>query len=99
MAKQPLLEMNHVKKYFEVDRHRLLKAVDDISFSIQKGETFGIFGESGCGKSTLGRTILGVDKKTAGEIVFDGKNVDRMNQSELFYLHRRMHPEEARRKP
>ena len=50
-----------------------LKAVDDVSFSIKRGETLGLVGESGCGKTTVGRTILNLYKPTAGEIKFDGK--------------------------
>ncbi|GGL48783.1 putative oligopeptide transport ATP-binding protein YkfD [Sporolactobacillus putidus] len=90
MAENPLLEIKHVKKYFEVDRHRSLKAVDDISFAIRPGETLGIVGESGCGKSTLGRTIMGLYEKTDGEIFFDGENVDQMDRDQRFQLHRKM---------
>lgn len=90
MAENPFLEIRHIKKYFEVDRHCLLKAVDDVSFSIQPGETLGIVGESGCGKSTLGRTIMGLYEKTEGEIFFDGENVDQMNSNQRFLFHRRM---------
>ncbi|WP_100487951.1 ABC transporter ATP-binding protein [Sporolactobacillus pectinivorans] len=90
MAENPLLEIRQIKKYFEVDRHRLLKAVDNVSFSIRPGETLGIVGESGCGKSTLGRTIMGLYEKTEGEIVFDGENVDQMDRNQRFRLHRRM---------
>ncbi len=75
--KQTLLEVNGLKKYFNINvgmfRSKPLKAVDDVSFSIKKGETLGLVGESGCGKTTVGRTILNLYKPTAGEIKFDGK--------------------------
>lgn len=86
----PLLEVERIKKYFEIDRHHVLKAVDDVSFSIKKGETFGIVGESGCGKSTLGRTIMGLYEKTAGRVRFDGRDISKMNRGQRFLLRRRM---------
>ncbi|WP_433959735.1 ABC transporter ATP-binding protein [Cytobacillus horneckiae] len=67
-----------------------LKAVDGVSFEIKKGETFGIVGESGCGKSTAGRTIIGLYDKTDGEVIYDGKNVHKMNEKERFVFHRKM---------
>ena len=72
-----LLTVTDLKKYFPVQGNakRHLKAVDGISFSIEKGETLGLVGESGCGKSTAGRTILHLYPPTAGEVVFDGKKV------------------------
>lgn len=77
MQARPLVEVKHLKKYFSVNTglftSKPLKAVDDVSFSINKGETLGLVGESGCGKTTVGRTILHLYKPTAGEIVFDGK--------------------------
>lgn len=72
-----LVEIKHLKEYFNVNvgffKTRPLKAVDDVSFSIKKGETLGLVGESGCGKTTVGRTILNLYKPTAGEIWYDGK--------------------------
>ncbi len=74
--KQTLLEVNGLKKYFNINvgmfKSKPLKAVDDVSFSINKGETLGLVGESGCGKTTVGRTILHLYKPTAGEIKFNG---------------------------
>ncbi len=74
--KQTLLEVNGLKKYFSINvgmfKSKPLKAVDDVSFSINKGETLGLVGESGCGKTTVGRTILHLYKPTAGEIKFNG---------------------------
>lgn len=90
MGTSPLLKIEHLKKYFEVDRNQTLKAVDDVSISISSGETLGIVGESGCGKSTLGRTIMGLYDKTEGRIAFKGRAVDQMTASEQFRLRRNM---------
>lgn len=73
-----ILEVKHLKKYFEVGKHLTLKAVDDVSFSIKEGETLGLVGESGCGKSTTGRTIVRLYDATAGEVIFDGVNVQKL---------------------
>ena len=77
--KQPLIEVKGLKKYFDISvgmfKSKPLKAVDDVSFSINKGETLGLVGESGCGKTTVGRTLLNLYKPTAGEIWYDGKEV------------------------
>lgn len=74
---KPLIEVKHLKKYFDINvapfKTKPLKAVDDVSFAINKGETLGLVGESGCGKTTVGRTILNLYKPTAGEIYYDGK--------------------------
>ena len=76
---RPLVEIKHLKEYFDVNtgfgKSKPLKAVDDVSFSIKKGETLGLVGESGCGKTTVGRTILQLYKPTAGEIWYGGKQV------------------------
>ena len=72
-----LVDIKHLKEYFNVNvgffKSKPLKAVDDVSFSIKRGETLGLVGESGCGKTTVGRTILNLYKPTAGEIWYDGK--------------------------
>ena len=72
-----LVDIKHLKEYFNVNvgffKSKPLKAVDDVSFSIKKGETLGLVGESGCGKTTVGRTILNLYKPTDGEIWYDGK--------------------------
>ena len=71
-----LLEVKNLKKYFPIRtgfvKKTDLKAVDDVSFFIRKGETLGIVGESGCGKTTLGRTILRLEEPTSGDIRYDG---------------------------
>ena len=73
------VEVKGLKEYFDINmgffRTKPLKAVDDVSFTINKGETLGLVGESGCGKTTVGRTILQLYKPTAGEIIYDGKPV------------------------
>ncbi len=76
MHDKKLLEVKHLKEYFDVSsgmRTLKLKAVDDVSFDINEGETLGLVGESGCGKTTVGRTILQLYKPTGGEVYFDGK--------------------------
>lgn len=77
--KQPLIEVKNLKEYFNVStgmfRSKPLKAVDGVSFSINKGETLGLVGESGCGKTTVGRTLLHLYKPTDGEIWYNGKQI------------------------
>ncbi|MFC5652680.1 ABC transporter ATP-binding protein [Paenibacillus solisilvae] len=93
---QPLLEVNHLKKYFPIKSGLLsrtvghVKAVDDISFSIKQGETFGLVGESGSGKSTVGRTILRLTDKTDGEVKFKGVNLHGLSPQELRSLRPKM---------
>jgi len=94
--KSPLLEVKNLKTYFPVKaglmRTRVgdLKAVDDVSFTVGRGETLGLVGESGCGKSTIGRTILRLVPATAGSVRFDGKDVFAMRGGELKRLRRQM---------
>ena len=63
---QPILQVEHLKKYFPAGGRKVLRAVDDVSFSVQEGEILGIVGESGCGKTTCGRTAIGLYSKTDG---------------------------------
>ena len=75
-----LVEVKNLKEYFNINvgmfRSKPLKAVDDVSFAIRKGETLGLVGESGCGKTTVGRTLLHLYKPTAGEIWFEDKKIE-----------------------
>ena len=78
-AQNPLVEIRNLKQYFNINvglfKMRPLKAVDDVSFSIRRGETLGLVGESGCGKTTVGRTLLHLYKPTGGEVLYNGKPI------------------------
>ncbi len=87
MAK--LLEVKHLKKYFRTPAG-MLHAVDDVSFDIDEGKTLGVVGESGCGKSTLGRTVLGLQEATEGEILFEGRSTAGVPKQEKKELRRNM---------
>ena len=84
-----LLKVSHLKKYFKTPRG-MLHAVDDVSFTLDKGETLGVVGESGCGKSTLGRTVLGLLDATDGEVLFEGRDVTHLKGSERKKLRKDM---------
>lgn len=85
MNNRPIeLEVSHLYKYFHVGKKRTLKAVDDVSFVIHKGETLGIVGESGCGKTTCGKTCIGMLSKTGGEVKYQGQDVHKMSRKERF---------------
>ena len=74
-ARQPLLKVEHLKQYFKVNKSFTVKAVDDISFEIFPGETYGLVGESGSGKSTTGRSVIRLYDPTGGTITFNGENI------------------------
>ncbi|SKA83717.1 oligopeptide transport system ATP-binding protein [Clostridium sp. USBA 49] len=82
MAEQNLIEVKNLKKYFKVGKDAVLKAVDDVSFNIKKGETLGLVGESGCGKTTCGRTVMGLYEATDGKVLFDGVDIHKLNHKE-----------------
>jgi len=93
----PLVELENLKVYFPIksgivlDRHvGDIRAVDDVSLQIKRGETVGLVGESGCGKSTVGRTIVRLYKPTAGRILFEGRDISQLGENELRPLRRRM---------
>jgi oligopeptide transport system ATP-binding protein len=82
MNKENLVEVVNLKKYFPVGKNKVLKAVDNVTFNIRKGETFGLVGESGCGKTTCGRTVIGIYDATEGHVHFEGKDVHAMSSDE-----------------
>lgn len=84
-----LLEVKHLKKYFKVPSG-VNHAVDDVSFTIEKGETLGVVGESGCGKSTLGRTIIHLQESTDGQIFLEGKDITHVSGKNLRNIREKM---------
>ena len=72
---EKLIEIKNLKQYFNVGKPNMVKAVDDVTFDIYKGETLGLVGESGCGKSTTGRTIIRLYDATGGQVLFNGEDV------------------------
>ena len=88
MSNAPLFEARHIVKNFPVGgglfkKGKVVHAVDDVSFTIEKGETFGLVGESGCGKSTIGRTIMRLHEPTSGQIFLDGEDITHANMRPL----------------
>ena len=77
-----ILEVKNLKKYFNTPRG-MLHAVDDVSFTIERGKTLGVVGESGCGKSTTGRSILRLVNPTAGEVIFEGQDITKLTEREM----------------
>ena len=84
-----LLEVKNLKKYFKTPRG-MLHAVDDVSFTLERGKTLGIVGESGCGKSTTGRTILRLEEPTSGEVFFEGRDITKISKHEMRDLRKEM---------
>ncbi len=82
-VEEPLVEVRHLKKYFDAGKGRKLHAVDDVSFRIRKGKTMGVVGESGCGKSTLGRMLVHLESVTDGQIFFHGQDITHPSSREL----------------
>ena len=87
--KEVLVHVEHLKKYFKVHKKDILKAVDDVSFDIYKGETLGLVGESGCGKTTCGRTVLGLYPATEGVIEYAGRDVTKMGKKDSLWFKKR----------
>lgn len=90
LTNETLVDIKHLKKYFNMGRKGNLKAVDDLTFSIRQGETVGMVGESGCGKTTAGRSILRLYEPTAGEVLFEGENIYNLSDSKMKNLRRDM---------
>lgn len=89
-AAENLVEIKGLKKHFNLGRKGVLKAVNDISFTIKRGETVGLVGESGCGKSTAGRTILRLYEPTEGEVLFEGDSIYSLSDKKVKDLRRDM---------
>ena len=95
IKEQYLLEAKNLSKYFPVKNFfgktiQQVKAVDRVSLSIKRGETFGLVGESGCGKSTLGRTVIRMYEPTDGTLIYDGDDITKIKGKELLSYHKRM---------
>lgn len=94
--RKPLLQLQNLKKYFDVStgffrrEQAYLTAVDDVTFDIYKGETFGLVGESGCGKSTLGRSVVRLYEPTGGKIIYDGEDITNLSQHEMMKYRKRL---------
>jgi len=93
---ETILEIRNLVKHFEIGgglfggRPAVVKAVDGVSFAIRRGETLGLVGESGCGKTTTGRCILQLERPTSGEVIFEGRDLTRLADSELRVVRRRV---------
>ena len=87
---ETLLQVTGLKKYFNVGKKQILKAVDDVSFSIEKGKTLGLVGESGCGKTTVGRTLLRIYEPDGGTILFDGQDIRHVSKQKSRELTKKM---------
>lgn len=90
-----LVQVQNLKMYFQTEgsfslTKKYIKAVDDVSFELFKGETFGLVGESGCGKSTLGRTMLGLNKPNAGKVIFEGEDIFSLNNKRMKEMRKKM---------
>lgn len=95
MSREVVLQVKNLKKYFPIKGGLIVnktvgqvKAVDDVSFEVYKGETVGVVGESGCGKSTMGKTVLRLIEPTSGEIIFEGKDLSKLSDSEMRAMRR-----------
>ena len=87
---EPLIQAQHLKKYFKITKNKTLHAVDDVSFDIYPGETLGLVGESGCGKSTVGNVIMRLLPRTEGKLLYRGKDVFQADREEALALCQKM---------
>src|SRR5262245_65087837 len=90
MNNQPLVKIEDLRKHFHLPHKQVVRAVDGLSFTINRGETLGLVGESGCGKTTVGRCILRLIEPTFGEIRFDGRDLLKLGRGEMRLTRRRM---------
>jgi oligopeptide/dipeptide ABC transporter ATP-binding protein len=90
LTQEQLVEVSHLKKYFNLSKKRKLHAVDDVSFKVYQGETLGLVGESGCGKSTIGNVVMRLLPKTDGELLFRGRDVFKASQEDKLEYCRKM---------
>ena len=86
----PILQVTNLEKHFRVAQGKILRAVDNVSFTIQRGKTLGLVGESGCGKTTVGRTLLRIYEPDGGTIVFDGQDISTVTRAQAKTLTRKM---------
>ncbi len=87
---ETLIEVKNLSKHYKISRKLVLKAVDDVSFEIRRGETFGLVGESGCGKTTCGRTLINLYSPTSGQVIYDGQDISHMPKSKILDFKRRI---------
>lgn len=96
MNEEYLVSVKNLKKYFPINKGLFnksvsnVKAVDDVSFDIKKGETLGLVGESGCGKTTCGRTLIKLYEPTSGEIIYNGQHLEKLSEKEMLIYRRKM---------
>ena len=87
---QKILEVKNLTKYFKAGGKQVVHAVDNVSFSLEKGKTLGLVGESGCGKSSCARTVIRLYDPTSGQIILDGQDITHMKQKELQPIRKKM---------
>lgn len=87
---KPILEVQGLTKYFDAAHGKKVHAVENVSFTLARGETLGIVGESGCGKSSMGRTLLKIHPSTAGKIIFDGDDITNLSNRQMLPYRKRM---------
>lgn len=90
MKDQAFIQVEELKKYFQVGKETYVHAVDGVSFYIKRGETLGLVGESGCGKTTVGRTLLRLIEANAGHVVFDGQDILALSKQQMHEMRKRM---------
>lgn len=87
---ETLIEVKDLSKHYKISRKLVLKAVDNVSFEIKRGETFGLVGESGCGKTTCGRTLINLYSPTSGQVLYDGQDISQMPKSKILDYKKRI---------